>query len=172
MKRSFNKLRQFGFNVPAHWVIARNEEGKMGAYGITDMIQGRKLNQISWENLSSDEKGHVREELDKWYASSFKYLFDIHKQGGYYLYDLFDDRQFQWMYGKKKEDNENHIYLVDIDLEHQRLIAQGGKPIIYAISQVFKEFTKDEKKIGPLERARAIINQMKKEDNLLDFIKL
>lgn len=118
-KKIFDKLKnEYGINVPnVNFVIGPGEKGDIPRlYIVTDRIHGTKLED---KKFDPDELSSARDKLDNLFSSIIQYYWDVSRQGGDYNDDLYT-RQFIW--GRRKGDTEDKIYLVDLGL---RIIQHG-----------------------------------------------
>ncbi len=111
----FGELKDFHIPSPAAMVVAKYENDREGLYIVTDRIEGRDLNDAidSAADLSETEQESLSGELAELYGSLVDYLESKLDAGGYFLSDIFSNRQY--VYGRRRGEKEPHIYLVDTD---------------------------------------------------------
>lgn len=107
-KQLFNELQEkYGINVPVEFFIGKNKEGREIVYSVVDKIEGKHLDEVENHKEAS-------EKIKKLYTSIAKYFLDKSKEDGLYIWDICS--QSQYVYGKKLDDTENNIYLIDTDI--------------------------------------------------------
>lgn len=79
-------------------------------FTVTDKIIGSNLDDISYK---PEERDMAKRKLDTFYSNLTRYFSDKYKNGGLFARDI--ARNEQYVYGRKKGDTEDHVYLVDID---------------------------------------------------------
>ncbi len=153
---------QFGINVVKHdFVVGPNPDAPDNPiyYIVSERIEGSNL---KLKQYSPEEKSAAYEKLETLYCSLAEYLWDVYQNGGW-MADLFDPERsgnLQFVWGKRQEETEDKIWLVDIDAKtnftHPRFhnhLSEG----IPALSKIIEE---SETKLGVrLERARHKIFQ-------------
>ena len=98
---------RYGIALPAfEFVIGERSEDKINIFTVIDKIYGKSL--VSIEKFSPEAK----DELDKFYSSMAQYYFDKYKRGGSYFWDF---KNSQFVYGHKKGEKEDKVYMVDIE---------------------------------------------------------
>ncbi len=101
--------------------VGKDAEDEVSVYTASNIIEGNGLESqiiaLGKDSLAPEDKNNLLLELDKLYVSMLDYYYDIIKTfnsgGKRYLWDIGHVRQY--MYGKKKGDDINHIYLIDFD---------------------------------------------------------
>lgn len=94
---------KYGILVPASFFVGRDNS----ANSIVDKIEGKNLAQA---NVSNE----IVPQVQKLYASVAKYFLDKLMYGGFYLTDINNPNQY--VYGRKRGESEDKIYLIDTDL--------------------------------------------------------
>ncbi|MFH1626566.1 MAG: hypothetical protein ABH971_00445 [bacterium] len=108
-RKLFQELqKKYEINVPADFFINKDKNGKDIVYSIVDKIKGEHLGEVK----NSEE---ISKKIEKLYTSVAKYFLDKSlKEGELYLWDICG--QSQYVYGKKLDDKEDKIYLIDTDI--------------------------------------------------------
>lgn len=88
-------------------VVGKNEEdADVLVYIVVDKIIGENIEEAS--NLPPE----AREKLDEFYTALIQYYYDVFQEGGDYWWD-FTNKQI--VYGHKKDEKEDKVYIVDIE---------------------------------------------------------
>lgn len=117
-EKLFQELKKFGINViQTRLVVGNDESGIPMVFGITERILGEQLDEVA------DISEKTKKEFEALYTGLVRYLEYKQKDGGYYMKDIFRNRQY--VYGKSKNDIESKIYLVDVDQE-AHFVAPGS----------------------------------------------
>jgi len=101
--------------------VGKDAEDEISVYTASNIIEGNRLESqiiaLGKDSFDLEDENNLLLELDNLYVSMLDYYFDIIKAfssgGKRYLWDIGHVRQY--MYGKKKGDDINHIYLIDFD---------------------------------------------------------
>lgn len=111
-KKVIDRLTVYGFNVPnMDIVIGPNEDAKHArVYIVTDRIHGPELKD---KQFSPAELPAAKETLDSFFTSMTQYYWDVSRQGGNYNDDL-AQHNTQFIWGRRKGEIEDKIYLVDL----------------------------------------------------------
>lgn len=111
-QKVFKVLRDV-YDIPVpefNYIFAPLEPGRKGeftVYTVRDKIHGTSLK----ERLPADD-GEVQKRLDTFFTNLFKFYKDIYTDGGNYLTDVPPQ---QFVYGRKIEEDEDRVYLIDTD---------------------------------------------------------
>ena len=102
---------RYGIHIPSiEYVIGKDESGRREVlYTVTDKIDGKNLGDLVCGEMSQDEY----EKVEDFFVSLIHYYQDIYQNGGDYLADI--GSQDQYVYGHAARQNEDNIYLVDLD---------------------------------------------------------
>ena len=111
-KKLFSEVNtNYNIKVPAEIILDKNIEDKDAVYIITDRVEGESIEKTFGKIERSSD---FLEKLEDLYISISKYYLDKLKNKEAHLADL--NNMSQYVYGKKKGDTKNEIYLVDTDL--------------------------------------------------------
>lgn len=98
---------KYSIVAPVDFVITKDEFGKDIVCSVTDKIDGKHFEDV-------EKTEDFINKTEKLYSSVSKYFLDKFKEGGMYVWDI--NGSDQYVYGKKMEDKENKIYLIDTDI--------------------------------------------------------
>lgn len=118
-KELFDQLRtQYNIPVPdIDIVFGETEKGKIAAFVIVDRIEGKGLDDtLYYPEYYPDSLVHEAEMLrriDEVFANLVRYYADRYAQGGEYLSDITESRQ--WMWGHRVGEGNNNLWIVDVD---------------------------------------------------------
>lgn len=87
-------------------VVGKNEKGRPKFFTVVDKVDGKNMWQLS--RLSDEAVA----EFDKFCSAMAQYYFDVWKEGGDYWWDIFGE---QIVYGHKKGEENDEVYIVDLD---------------------------------------------------------
>ena len=141
--------RDYGIVVPVEFVVGKDKSDEDVIYGIADKIDGKDLDKI--ESIPE-----LTKQVEMLYAKIARYYLDkLPEEDALYLADI--NSASQYVYGKRKGDQEPHIYLVDADL-----YIRDGKVALYnVILWFFRHMSAVEKKFGKqFVEARATLRQI------------
>lgn len=101
--------------------VGKDADDKVSVYTAANVIDGNGLESVvtmlRQDSLVPEDENNLLVELDELHVSMLDYYYDIIKSfssgGKRYLWDIGHFRQY--MYGKKRGDDINHIYLIDFD---------------------------------------------------------
>ena len=110
-KKHFDELATYGIRIPVSFVVADDDRNKKEVFAIVDNI----------EKATYPDKKQMGLAFAELRSSLLRYFTDKYKNKESFLMDLFLD--LQYVYGKKKGDTEDHLYLIDIDARIQRSLA-------------------------------------------------
>lgn len=109
-KKLFSEIqRDYNIKAPVEILLNKDEKNKEAVYIITDKIEGQSL-----EESLIGENPEFLKKLETLYVSISKYYLDKLNSKEAHLADL--NNMSQYVYGRKKGDIEDEIYLVDTDL--------------------------------------------------------
>jgi len=104
----FRKMeRLYGIAVTKMDLLIGKSHGRVKLFTIVDKIEGANLAYGVKELPQS-----AREEVDMFFANLAQFYFDILKRGGEYWWDY---GTHQLVYGHKKGESENRVYIVDVE---------------------------------------------------------
>lgn len=111
-QKIFKIMREkYHISIPEfNYVFAPPESGSKAnfvVYTVRDKIHGTPLNEKLSENDDS-----LRVKLDIFFTNLFRFYQDIYTEGGNYLNDLPPQ---QFVYGRKRGESEDSVYLIDTD---------------------------------------------------------
>ena len=107
-KKLYKELgEKYEIVAPVDFAISKNKEGEDVVCAVTDKIEGKNLEKV-------EKSEEFVNKVEKLYSSVAKYFLDKSKDGGLYIWDI--NGESQYIYGKKLEDEENKIYLIDTDI--------------------------------------------------------
>jgi hypothetical protein len=101
------------YHIPlsARFVVGQNERGEKVIYIVSDKIIGEEVsNMFSIIDTERERFGQEAEQIGK---SLTLYLVDAYDTGKPFLWDVFAPRQYMW--GHKENQEENHMYLIDVE---------------------------------------------------------
>lgn len=131
------ELRDYGIATPDFdIIIGRNGNEAKTAFVVVDKIEGTSLFEAP------------RRELEKFFLSMIKYFKDKYEKREPFLWDLKDE---QFLYGRKKGDSQNHIYLVDTDpqfCEYSEKLEFGSTKFLDSLDNLDKMIKDAEVKYG------------------------
>ena len=153
---------QFDINVVRHdFVIGPNSDAPDNPiyYIVSERIEGSNL---KLKYYSPEEKSAAYEKLETLYCSLAEYLWDVYQNGGW-MADLFDAQRsgnLQFVWGKRQEEAEDKIWLVDVDAIISFTNPRFRDHLSIGIPALSKIIEESETKLGVrLERARHKIFQ-------------
>ncbi len=112
-KKLFDELQKvYKIEAPVRFVVGTDEKETV-VYSIADKIQGKTIENYEF---NEENKENFTKELGILYFSWIKYLADKYKNNEPFLWDITENRQY--IYGKKKGDQNERLYLVDVDIEY------------------------------------------------------
>lgn len=98
---------RYGIALPTFEFVLGDRGGdKINIFTVIDKIDGESLQNV--EKFPQEAK----DKLDNFYKSMAQYYFDKYKEGGNYFWDF---RNSQFIYGHKKGEKEDRVYMVDIE---------------------------------------------------------
>lgn len=100
--RPEDKIGNFGKKFP----------GEPYIFKIVDRIYGKSLDRI---HLSRKGARKAQAKFDQFYVALANYAWDKHQNGEEGLVDMFHGNNEQFMYGRRKGETEDRIFLVDVD---------------------------------------------------------
>lgn len=103
----------------------RSPDSKISVYQIKDNVHGLILSDLPPNSFNKAETIEFREEAEKLLITLSQYMMDTAKKGGQWLHDIFYSRQ--WVYGKRKGETKNRMYLIDVD-DFQEYIRNPQNP--------------------------------------------
>lgn len=132
----FDELQQrYGINIPDRHIIIGADSlsgNNISIYIATDRIYGKNLGDPGvFEGLRKTT--HVPK-LDRFYTAVTQYYRDKYLSGEEYLSDFFNE---QFVYGRRRNDTEDQIYLVDLDPEYNRFGHGFNNPGISFTDQIY-----------------------------------
>ena len=127
--------------VSAELLGGENADGRPAIYTVVDKIEGKNVTDT--EHLPDTAK----DALDALYVSLARYYDDARKQGGAYWGDC---NNTQFVYGRKKDEEDAHFYLVDIGPEFYTPGQSEHFPISWPILQMCRGLVEAEKKFTPV----------------------
>ncbi len=138
-EKYFAELQEkYNIRIPkTQFVIGKDEHGYPALYTIIERVHGKNLD----ERTSGENDDVYIEELEELYINLLRYFEDKHSTNEDILND-FDNVQF--VYGKRKNETENHIYLVDVDPTY----GSHSSEYAYFLFQMAKMITEAEKSLG------------------------
>lgn len=163
-KEHFQELpAKYGIRVvDMDFVIGKNEKDQPVIYTIVDNVKG--------ENLEETEEfaAELKTEMDDFFYRLGIYYADKYHTKTKYLADL---GNAQFVYGHKVNENENHIYLVDVDPGFQEsFFGEGNEDGVYEmdfekiIDELYENLLRIEKKFDPpveFTQAREVFTKLK-----------
>ncbi len=96
--------------APTNFVVASNERGRPRLYTITENIEATK---IDTKIIATEDLEGYKRELKDTFEKVAAYYEDKFGKNEFFLADIWTPGQYA--YGKKKGDEEKHLYLVDTD---------------------------------------------------------
>jgi RNA-binding protein YhbY len=140
--------KKYGIAVPVEFLVGKDSKDNDVIYAIVDKIDGSDLDKI-------EVTPELTEKVEKLYEAIAQYYLDtVTKKERIYLADI--NNASQYVYGKKKGDEEPRIYLVDTDL----YMRDGPVALRNVILWLYRHVCSVEKKYGKkFIRAREIIRQ-------------
>lgn len=109
-KKLFSEIQmKYDIKVSAEIILDKDEKNKDAVFIITDKIEG-----LSLEESLADGSPEFFKKLETLYVSISKYYLGKLNSKEAHLADL--NNMSQYIYGKKKGDTEDTIYLIDTDL--------------------------------------------------------
>lgn len=146
-EKLFKELEDgYGIPVPATFDLCKDDKGSDIINIETVEIEGRNLE----ETKITPE---VAEQIEDLYTRVAKYLSDKFKNGGFFLTDI--NSSSQYVYGKKGEEQDSHIYLVDTDL----YLGYGKVELYHTVKWLIRHMP--EKECGKeFEKARKYIKDI------------
>lgn len=144
-----NKLQdQYGLFIPDFDIVVG---GHKRFYIVTQKVHGVNLH---YRTFAEDETDEAKGKLDKFYSTLGDVLIDAAQSGGKMIGDLTragadKSGNKQWVYGKRKGDLENQVWLVDLGPCVTEYIPPHDK--IFCINQfpwLFEMIVESEKKLG------------------------
>lgn len=123
-KVMFDKMRnEYGISIPDIQLIIGEEKGQRKMFTVIDRIYGKSLDKIE---IFPPE---AQTEADDFFYKLANFFYDIFKRGGDYWSDLRND---QYVYGHKKNEKNEKIYIVDTDpvIEHYDPDSKGENYIL------------------------------------------
>ncbi len=153
-KRLFDELKnEYEINMPdLQFVIGKDEKNEPCLYAFTSRITGKNIEDFSGElldELSKKEGEKFIEELNKLYFNLASYIQDKYQHGERFLNDIFINRQY--VYGRKKGEKQNYIYLVDTDT----YTSEDNKEMLYDIWKLNDEMIWMEQQFDGIEFKKA-----------------
>ncbi len=106
----------YGVNVPVDFVVGLDPKGEKVVYGITDKVSGADLSK-------ADVTPELTLKVEALYLEIARYYLDKLGTAEPYLADI--NNASQYVYGKRKGDLKEDIYLIDTDL----YIREGKVPL-------------------------------------------
>lgn len=159
----FAEMRdKYGIHVVSmHSMREKNPEGKKAIFTIVDKIDGLNLSKM--ENLPTESKS----ELEALYLSLGRHYEDAWKQKTKFWSDCRSD---QFVYGNKKDEQEKHFFVVDVDPKFNKEGDNEFDTIEAALGSLCHDLLENEQKFTPkvrFEKARGellkIIEKMLEE---------
>ncbi|OGF25278.1 hypothetical protein A2303_03155 [Candidatus Falkowbacteria bacterium RIFOXYB2_FULL_47_14] len=110
LKKEFTELEDFGVRVPRRdFLIGKNEAGEKAILTVIDRVRGKNL-----EKADAAENGKkLSAKGEELCLSLINYLTSKTRDRQPYLWDVFHYKQY--VYGQTEKDEENHIYMVDVE---------------------------------------------------------
>lgn len=106
-KQGFDRMKKYGIHVvDADTVIGKNEEGAVKVFTVVDRVFGENLFDIS--ELTPE----LKKEIEDLFLNFAKYYSDLSDDANTFWYHFHIG---QFVYGNKLDDNEKHLYLVDVE---------------------------------------------------------
>ncbi len=102
---------KYHINVPANFLIGKDENNRDALYSIVDKIDGKNFCNLELTDI--DNKEIFNKELEDLFVNLIHYYRDKYKDQAYYLSDI--GKVSQFMYGLINNKQGQHIYLVDTD---------------------------------------------------------
>ena len=149
-RRKLMELREkYGAQIPRfEYVVGHDDEHDAPAlYTVTEKIHGNDLESSLGEMNGKREK----EKLEALFLSLIAYARDIYGHGGKFFWDIFHAGQYK--YGARRDEEEKHIYLVDIEpwmAEHGKRgeNTRNSKKFYVAMSQLCAFISSAENETG------------------------
>lgn len=165
-KEGINDIRElnehYGIALPTfEFVLGKKSNDRINMFTVIDKIEGESLEQI--KKFSPEAK----DKLDTFYSSMAQYYFDKLKNGGSYFWD-FKNQQF--VYGHKKGEKENKIYMVDIEPRSDESDNEGNAlGILGRLSDVLDDAFLTESKFEEMVRFNKTTNTFKQNLNEISY---
>jgi hypothetical protein len=124
-KQLINELRtDYQIAIPeVDYIIGHdNALKKQALYTVTERIEGVKIDNLL-RGMSEETRKKLTPQFDQFFYSLFKYLADRYLNNKQYLRDIFMFKQY--IYGHRKNENDDEIYLVDVDPLTSRCNGRG-----------------------------------------------
>jgi len=103
----FRKMEKcYGIAIPKMDLVVGKANDRIKLFTVLDKIEGENLANIAV--FSPEDK----DELDKFFTALAQFYFDVYQKGGEYWLDY---GTYQLVYGHKKGESENRVYIVDVE---------------------------------------------------------
>lgn len=152
----FHNLKtRYGIAIPKMDFMIGGDDENAKIYSVVDKIIGENLEGILSIPLEAKEK------LEEFYIALTQYYYDIFQKGGMYWWD-FANKQI--MYGHKKDEEDNKVYIIDVDpyyLTFKKDQENLANYLIEMVSRIILCVEKVEEKFSPrlkLTRTREKLN--------------
>lgn len=104
----FDELKnKYGIISPVEFGFIKNEKGDQSIYSSVDRVYGKHFEELN----NTDE---IKNKISNLYGNISQYFLDKYQKKEPYIWDI--NGESQYVYGKKKGDLEDTIYLVDTDI--------------------------------------------------------
>lgn len=143
-----NNLRSlYGILVPNFHIVVG---GERQFYIVTERVHGPNLHDKSFK---PEEKNDAKEKLGTFYSSLTQYIIDTCNSGGWMICDLVGAEagtsgNKQWVYGRRKNDTEDQVWLVDLGPGVEYYEPQTGLFFQKQLPYLFEMILESEGKLG------------------------
>jgi len=105
----------YSISAPVEYLVGKSDKDKKVIYGVTDKVNGKNLEEV-------EVTTEIIEQVKDLYNKIAQYYLDKLINNEPYLVDI--NAAPQYVYGKRKDDTKESIYLIDTDLYiHYKTIA-------------------------------------------------
>ncbi len=158
----------YNIKAPVDFFVDKNKDGKDVIYCTTDKIKGVDLEK-------AEKTPEFLKKLEELYISISRYYLDKLNSKEAHLADL--NNMSQYMYGKRKDDKEPQIYLVDTDLylnKGDAFLLHNVKWLILHMPKRFDEAINNIKKIleTPLAKDISDRDRLRAEKEIKESLNL
>ncbi len=153
-KMFFELKKEYNISTPdVEMIITKNKENKDSIFMIIDKIEGKTIADILEKETISLS---IKKKLDDHYSQLLQYFFDRYKERGPFFHDITGIDQLMWGHKANKKNEEDKIYLVDIE------------PFIFS-EKLWEEKEDTVKEICQIEMLEIMGQVMEIEENLKTY---
>jgi len=157
-KKVFEKMRdKYGISIPDIQLVKGEERGLLKMFTVIDRIYGESLDKIKVLPPEAQTKA------DDFFSKLARFFYDIFKEGGDFWFDLRDD---QYVYGHRKDEKNDRIYIIDVDpviKEYDPKNKEGNYFLFDVLEMLFSDMLEVEEKFNPpveLTKTRKFLENM------------